>query len=64
MKRKKLDVKKLKLDKRSIVSLDKVEGIEGGGTWQSCQPYCNTYYSCGCNPNTNYWGCTGQTQCR
>ncbi len=57
MKRKKLDVKKLKLDKRSIVNLDKAKRIEGGDTLGgSC-------YSCACTKATGHWDCTGQWQC-
>lgn len=64
MKKKKVDAK-LKLNKRNISELSEglKPGVKGGGTWQSCVPWCNTYYSCGCNPYTEYWDCTGQVQC-
>jgi hypothetical protein len=64
MKKKKLNVK-LKLNKRNVSELTEAlnNNVKGGGTWQSCPPYCNTFYSCGCNPNTNYWDCTLQVQC-
>lgn len=65
MKRKKLNGK-LTLNKRSVSELNESlkDNVKGGGASDSCVPYCNTYYSCGCNPNTNFWNCTLQVQCR
>ena len=63
MKKKKLNAK-LSLNKRNISELtDAMDQVKGGNTFQSCPPYCNTFYSCGCNQNTNYWDCTYQVQC-
>ena len=55
--KKKLNVK-LTLNKRSVSELNNsVKNNLKGGATDSCQPFCNTFYSCDCPGPTLYWGC-------
>ena len=61
MKRKKLNAK-LSLNKRNVSELNETvqDQVKGAGTFQSCPPYCATYYSCKCTQPTYYWACSNQ----
>ncbi|XLS28335.1 class I lanthipeptide [Flavobacteriaceae bacterium M23B6Z8] len=54
MKKKKLNAG-LALNKRTVSELHEnaQERVKGG----------RTFYSCGCNQQTNYWDCSFQVQC-
>lgn len=64
MKKKKLNAG-LSLNKRTVSELKQntQEGVKGGAPTDSCRPQCGTFYSCGCNQQTNYWDCSFQVQC-